>query len=73
MNGIGAYVVQSMTIDGVGRTLPAFGIFTESRESLKDLQIATFEILAIASKGKYSKEEILSKIDFIQLDLYTLT
>ena len=68
MNGVGSYVVHSLTIDGVKRTLPVFGVFTETKETLKELQIATYEILSAASDGKYSKEEILSKVNFIMSD-----
>ena len=68
MSGVGGYVVHSMTINGVGRTLPVFGAFNESKETLKDLQIATLEILSIASKGKYTKEDILSRISFVVSD-----
>ena len=35
----GSYVVQFLTINGVQRSVPTFAIFTESRESLKDLEI----------------------------------
>ena len=45
-----------------------FGVFNESKETLKDLQIATLEILSIASKGKYTKEDILSRISFVVSD-----
>ena len=45
MNKVGSYLVQSLTINGVRRSLPTFGVFTETRETLKDLQIATLGIL----------------------------
>ena len=48
MNKVGSYVVQSLTINGV-RSLPTFGVFTETREILKHLQIATLDILPAAS------------------------
>ena len=35
MSGVGSYVVQSLTINGVKRSLPTLAIFTESRETLK--------------------------------------
>ena len=55
MNGVGSFVVQSLTINGVQRTLPTLGIFTESRESLKDLEITTLKILPAATGHKYSE------------------
>ena len=42
MSVVGASVAQSLTINRVQHALPAFPIFTESRESLKELQITTF-------------------------------
>ena len=41
MSGVGNYVVQSLTLDSVQCVLPTFSIFTETRESLKELQIMT--------------------------------
>jgi hypothetical protein len=38
-SGVGSYVVQSFMVNGIQRCLPTFGIYTESRESLKDLEI----------------------------------
>ena len=35
MSGVGSYVVQSLTINGVNKSLPTLAIFTESRETLK--------------------------------------
>ena len=42
MSGVGAFVVQSLTINAAQRSLPTLGVFTESRESLKDPEITTF-------------------------------
>ena len=39
MIGMGLYVVQSLTLIAVQTTLLTLAIFTESRESLKDLEI----------------------------------
>ena len=36
-SGVGKNVVQSLTVNGVKRVLSAFGIFTESQQSLTDL------------------------------------
>ena len=54
MSGVGSYVVQSLTINGVKRSLPTLAIFTESRETLKDFEPTTFQILSAASGHKYS-------------------
>ena len=48
-SGVGSYVVQSLTSIGDQHTLPAFGIFTESRESFALLEAATLKILSAAS------------------------
>ena len=68
MSGVGAYVVQSLTINGVQRSLPTLGVFTESRETLKDLEITTLKILSAASFHKYSEQDILRKISFVMTD-----
>ena len=68
MNGVGSFVVQSLTINGVQRTLPTLGIFTESRESLKDLEITALKILSAATGYKYSEQDILKKISFVMTD-----
>ena len=67
-SGVGSYVVQSLTINGNQRALPTFGIFTESRESLKELEITTLNILSAACLHKYSAQDILKKIDFVMTD-----
>ena len=46
MSGVGNYVVQSLTLDGVQRVLPTFSIFTETREALKELEIMTLHMLS---------------------------
>lgn len=51
---LGSYVVSSLTINGIQRALPTFSIFTESRDSLKNLQIRTYEILSAACCHKYT-------------------
>ena len=68
MNGVGSFVVQSLTINGVRRTLPTLGIFTESRESLKDLEITTLKILSAATGHKYSEQDVLKKISSVMTD-----
>ena len=48
MDGVGSYVLQSLTMNGVQRTLPTLAIFAERRESLKDLELTTLQILSAA-------------------------
>lgn len=67
-SGVGSYVVQSLTINGNQRALPTFGIFTESRESLKELELATLKILSAASLHKFSEQDILNHIKFVMTD-----
>ena len=62
LSGVGSYVVQSLTVNGKQRSLPTFGIFTESRDSLKDLEITTLEILSASTGNKYSTQDIFNKI-----------
>ena len=62
MSGVGSYIVQSLTINGVQHSLPTLGVFTESRETLKDLEITTLKIISAASGHKYTKQDILCKI-----------
>ena len=50
---VGSYVVQSLTLNGVQRCLPTFGIFTESHESPKDLEICTLKILSVSCCHEY--------------------
>ena len=39
-SGVGGYIVQSFIINGKQRSLPVMPIFTESKESLKELEIS---------------------------------
>ena len=50
MSGVGNYVVQSFTVNGIQRTLPTFSIFSETCESLQELEIMTLKMLS-ASVG----------------------
>ena len=50
MSGVGSYVVQSLTIDGVQRALPTLFIFIKTRVSLKELEIIMLRLLS-ASVG----------------------
>ena len=68
MSGVGKYIVQSLTINGKKRTLPTFGISTETRDSLSDLMKDTVRILSISTRNKYSEQEILRKVNFVMTD-----
>ena len=68
MNGVSSYVVQSLTLNGVQRCLPTFGIFIESHESLKDLEICSLKILSASCCHDYSEKEILQHIKFVMTD-----
>lgn len=68
LSRVGNFVVQSISIDGKQRALPTMGIFTESRESLADLEKTTLQILSAATGQRYSDKEILEKIQFIMTD-----
>ena len=72
-SGVGSYVVQSLTINGVQRALPTFSIFTESRELLTDLEVTTLKILSAAFFHKYSDQDILGKIDLVMSDSTSTT
>ena len=67
-NGVGSFLVQSLSIDGVQRPLPTFSIFTETRESLEELEVMTIRMLVAASGYRYSEQDILRKIDFVMHD-----
>ena len=51
MSGVGNYVVQYVTING-NQTLPTMRIFTESRESLAELEKSTIKILSAVTGYK---------------------
>ena len=67
-SGVGNYVVQSFTINGTPRSLPTFGIITETRESLAELMKCTLDILSATSGHKYTTQDIIKKIDFVMTD-----
>ena len=64
----GNFVVQSFIIDGKQRALPTFGITTESKNNLKDLQMTTLKLLTAACGHRYTEKDILEKIDFVMTD-----
>lgn len=68
LSGTGNFIVQSFTINGKQRALPTLGIFTESKSSMSELEIATVKILSASVGYKYSEKEILEKIDFVMTD-----
>ena len=67
-SGVGNFIVQSFIIDGKQRTLPTLPIFTESVQSLKELEKMIPEILSLASGMKYSEVEIYERIHFVMMD-----
>ena len=68
MSGVGSYVVQSITVDGVQRPLPTLSIFTETRESLEELEVMTLRILTASVGYKYTEKQLLERIDFVMTD-----
>ena len=56
--------MQSLRINGKQIALPSFIIFTESRESLAALEVATYKLLSAASFHDYSEQDIFSKVKF---------
>ena len=67
-SGVGNYIVQSFCINGKQRALPTMPIFTESKSSLKEMQLMTFQILSAATGGKYSEKDLVERIDFVITD-----
>ena len=67
-NGVGSFVVQSITINGIQRALPTMGIHSETRENQKDLQITIYNILSVASSHKYSPKDLMGKVKFVMTD-----
>ena len=72
MSGVGSQVVHSLTLNGVQRCLPTFGIFTEGHESLKDLEICTLKIPSASCCHEYSEKEILQHIKLVISDSTSL-
>ena len=56
-----SYVDQTLTVNRNQRSMPTFGIFTETKGSLKELIISTLEILATSCGHRYSTSKILKK------------
>ena len=56
------------SIDGKQRALPTLNIFTESRASLKELQLMTYKMLAAANAWKFNESDLVNKIDFVMTD-----
>ena len=54
-------MVKSLTINRVQISLLRLAVFTESRQSLKDLETTALQILTVASGHKYCEQEILKK------------
>ena len=61
MNGVGNYVVQSFTVNEANRSLPAFGVFSESKETVKicklpHLTYCLQRVITITNLIKFSRE-----------------
>ena len=65
LNRVGSYVVQSITVNGIQRALPALSIVTESQETLKQLEITTLQILSAATGYRYTEADVIKKITFV--------
>ena len=68
LSGVGNYIVQSFSINGKQRALPTLNTFTETRASLKALQLLTYKILAASPGWKYTEKDLVEKIDFVMAD-----
>ena len=64
----GSYVVQFLTVNRVQRSLPTFDIFTETKDSLKKITIATLDVLTVSCGHRYSTSEILKQVTFTMTD-----
>ena len=62
MSGVGKYVVQYFTINKLQRVLPTFSIFTESQDSLKEMEIMALKMLCAATGFKYTEQDSLANI-----------
>ena len=67
-SGVGGYIVQSFSIDGKQRVLPTLHIFSESRATLKELELMNFQMLSAAKGCKFSEKDLVEKIDFAITD-----
>lgn len=64
--GIGAYSVQGININGTYRSLPTLAIASETRQNLKDLKITVMSMLSVV--GGVPIETLYQKIDFVMTD-----
>ena len=71
-SGVGNYIVQSLTINDVQRTLPTLPIVSKSKKTLKDHSIQTSKLLSAASGGKYQEQQLFEKISFSMTDSLAL-
>ena len=67
-SGVGNYVVQSFFIYGKQRALPTLPIFTESQNSLAEMQLFILRMLSAASGYRFTEKDILGRIDFVVTD-----
>ena len=68
VSGVGAYVVQSLTVNGIPRNLPTLGVCTESREALAELVRCVLDMMAASTDNRYSSADIMNKINFCMTD-----
>ena len=68
MSGVGNFVVQPVTINGKQRTLLTISIFTESCESLAELEKSKIKLLSAATGYKYSAKVIVEKVSSLMTD-----
>ena len=68
VSGVGAYVVQSLTVNGKPRNLPTLGVCTESRETLAELGRTVLDMMAASTNNRYSSADIMKKIKFCMTD-----
>ena len=67
-SGVGNYVVQSITQDGIQLLLSTFSIFTETRKSLKESEVMTLRVLIAASSYRYIEKHFSEHIYFFITD-----
>ena len=67
-SGIGNYVVQSITLDGVQLTIPTFSIFTKTHKSLEELELMTLRMLIAACSYRNTEKQLLEHMDVFITD-----
>ena len=67
-SGVGNNIVQSLSNNGKQQALPTMSIFTESKSSLKEMQLTTYKMLAAATGWRYTEKDLVERIDFVMTD-----